>query len=45
MIDTLKTLKNLRQSRRFDGSAMPADDLQNILEIARWSGSSRNGQP
>ena len=45
MTDTLKTLKNLRQSRRFDGSAMPADDLHNILEIARWSGSSRNGQP
>lgn len=45
MTDTLKTLKSLRQFRRFDGTEMPADDLATILDIARWSGSSRNGQP
>lgn len=45
MTDTLKTLKSLRQSRRFDGRAIPEDDLQTILEIARWTGSARNIQP
>lgn len=45
MTDTLKTLKSLRQSRRFNGEPIPADDLQTILEIARWTGSSRNSQP
>lgn len=42
---TLRTLKNLRQSRHFDGSSIAADELQQILEIARWTGSSRNDQP
>jgi nitroreductase len=42
---TLRTLKNLRQSRQFDGSSMDDADLQRILEIARWTGSSRNSQP
>lgn len=42
---TLHTLKNLRQSRQFDGSPMDDADLQRILEIARWSGSSKNSQP
>ena len=42
---TLRTLKNLRQSRQFDGQPIDEADLQTILEIARWSGSSRNGQP
>lgn len=45
MTDTLKTLRTLRQSRRFDGAEMSAEDLQTILEIARWTGSSRNTQP
>lgn len=45
MTDTLKTLRSLRQSRRFDGQPIPADDLQAILEIARWTGSARNRQP
>lgn len=42
---TLRTLKNRRQSRTFDGQPLTEADLQSILEIARWSGSSRNGQP
>lgn len=45
MSDTLKVLKSLRQSRRFDGQPIPANDLQTILEIARWTGSARNRQP
>ena len=45
MTDTLKTMKSLRQSRQFDGSAIDTDDLNQILEVARWTGSSRNSQP
>lgn len=46
MIDpTLRTLKNLRQSRRFDGQPIEDATLQQILEIARWTGSSKNTQP
>lgn len=45
MTNTIKTLKSLRQSRTFDGSAMDADDIRTILEVARWTGSSRNSQP
>ncbi len=45
MADTLKTLKTLRQSRRFDGTKLSAGELQTILDIARWTGSSRNSQP
>lgn len=45
MSDTLTTLKSLRQSRQFDGTSMPEEHVQTILEIARWTGSSRNSQP
>src|SRR5690554_6744061 len=45
MADTIKTLKSLRQSRTFDGSSIEPDHLQTILEVARWTGSSRNSQP
>ena len=45
MTDTIKTLKSLRQSRRFDGTPMDAEHLLSILEVARWTGSSRNTQP
>lgn len=45
MTDTLKTMKSLRQSRTFDGTAIEIDDLNQILEVARWTGSSRNTQP
>lgn len=45
MNDILSTMKRLRQSRRFDGSPMDPADLAEILEVARWTGSSRNSQP
>lgn len=45
MSNTIKTLTSLRQSRQFDGSAIDAEDLDTILEVARWTGSSRNTQP
>lgn len=45
MSNTLKTMKSLRQSRRFDGTTMDPADLTEILDVARWTGSSRNSQP
>lgn len=45
MSETLKTMKSLRQSRRFDGTPMESADLGEILDVARWTGSSRNSQP
>lgn len=45
MNDTLTTMKRLRQSRQFDGSPMAPADLAEILDVARWTGSSRNSQP
>ena len=45
MADTLTDLRTLRQSRAFDGQPIPADDLQQILDVARWTGSSNNVQP
>lgn len=45
MTDTIKTLTSLRQSRQFDGSSIDPTDLRTILDVARWTGSSRNSQP
>lgn len=38
-------LRNLRQTRRFTGEPVPQDIVDDILEVARWSGSSKNTQP
>ncbi len=38
-------LRNLRQTRRFSDRAVPDDVLNELLEVARWSGSSKNTQP
>ena len=38
-------LKGVRAVRRFAPTPIPEDVLQDILEIARWTGSSKNTQP
>jgi nitroreductase len=38
-------LRTLRQTRRFTGRPVPDDALADILEVARWTGSSKNTQP
>lgn len=51
MSDTLDTdaflaaLRRLRQSRRFLDRPVPREDLEKLLEVARWTGSAKNGQP
>lgn len=43
--DALETIRTVRQIRQYTDGAVSDDDLHTILEIARWSGSSRNTQP
>ena len=38
-------LRELRQHRLFTDQPVPEDVLDSILQVARWSGSSKNSQP
>ena len=38
-------LRDLRQTRRFRTDPVPDDVLHDLLEVARWTGSSKNSQP
>lgn len=38
-------LRNVRQARLYEDTPIPDDVLQELLQIARWTGSSRNTQP
>ena len=38
-------LRDLRQTRRFRADPVPDDVLHDLLEVARWTGSSKNSQP
>lgn len=40
-----RQLRSLRQTRQFTDQAVPEDVVNDILEVARWSGSSKNTQP
>lgn len=40
-----RQLRELRQSRRFTDQPVPHAILDDILEVARWTGSSKNTQP
>jgi nitroreductase len=42
--DRIGFLKHLRQVRSFEPTPVPDDALNDILEVARWSGSSQNQQ-
>lgn len=43
--DVLAAMKKVRQARQFQDKPVPDDLVQELLEVARWSGSSRNTQP
>jgi nitroreductase len=43
--DVLATLRRTRQIRQFTDEPVADDDLHEILNVARWSGSSGNWQP
>jgi nitroreductase len=43
--DVTTALKKLRQSRRFLDKPISQDIVRELLEVARWTGSSKNNQP
>lgn len=38
-------IRTVRQARQYRPDPVPADVLAELLEVARWTGSSRNSQP
>jgi len=44
-IEKVRELRKVRQYREYDGAPISDDVLQELLEVARWSGSSQNTQP
>jgi nitroreductase len=40
-----KEIRQVRQARLYEETPVPEDVLEELLEIARWTGSSRNTQP
>lgn len=43
--DAVHQMNKVRQARQYLPQDVPADILDQLLEVARWSGSSRNTQP
>jgi nitroreductase len=43
--DVTRHIKHVRQIRQFTSDPIPQDILDELLEIARWTGSARNTQP
>ena len=43
--DRLRPLRRTRQYREFEATPLHDDELEAILDVARWTGSSRNSQP
>lgn len=43
--DRIRLLRGLRAVRRFGPEPVPARVVNDLLEVARWSGSSQNRQP
>src|SRR6266516_1231989 len=41
----VEEVRKVRQARLYKPDPVPDDVLQHLLEIARWTGSSRNTQP
>ena len=43
--DVTREMRRVRQARQYEPKPVPEDVLHELLEIARWTGSSRNTQP
>ena len=43
--NAIEAIRTVRQARQYRPDAVPAEVLGQLLEIARWTGSSRNTQP
>ena len=42
---TIRAVRTVRQARQYKPDAVPAEVVNELLEVARWTGSSRNTQP
>ncbi len=45
MTSPLDELRKVRQARKFTDEPVSDDQLEQLLEVARWTGSSQNTQP
>jgi nitroreductase len=43
--DVTREMRRVRQARLYKPNAVPEDVLQELIQLARWTGSSRNTQP
>jgi nitroreductase len=43
--EQIEFLRSLRTVRRFTGQSVPAEAIDDLLTVARWSGSAKNKQP
>jgi nitroreductase len=43
--DAVEQIKKVRQARQYDDRPVSEDVLHTLLEVAQWTGSSRNTQP
>lgn len=43
--EAIEEMRKVRQARQYQPDAVPDEIVQQLLEIARWTGSSRNTQP
>ena len=41
----IETLRTVRQIRQYTSDSVPDDVIAQILQVARWTGSSKNSQP
>lgn len=44
-LETVRALRKVRQNREYTAEPVSPEDLHELLEVARWSGSSQNTQP
>ena len=43
--EAVETIRTVRQARQYRSDPVPEDVVNALLEVARWTGSSRNTQP
>jgi len=43
--EAVEAIRRVRQARRYEPDPVPVEVLDQLLEVARWTGSSRNTQP
>ncbi len=44
-VDIVEAIRTVRQARKYSTDPVAADQLETLLQVARWTGSARNTQP